>query len=70
MASLGYITPGQAEEAKKIDSFEKLVPQREAIAAPHFVMYVKEYLAKRYGDEQIEQGGLKVTTCLLYTSEE
>lgn len=64
MASLGYITPEQAEEAKKIDTFEKLVPQREAIAAPHFVMYVKEYLAKRYGDEQIEQGGLKVTTTL------
>lgn len=64
MANLGYITPEQAEEAKNVDTIEKLVPQRENIAAPHFVMYVKEYLAKRYGDEQIEQGGLKVTTTL------
>lgn len=64
MANLGYISSEQAEEAKKIDTLEKLVPQRENIAAPHFVMYVKEYLAKRYGDEQIEQGGLKVTTTL------
>lgn len=64
MANLGYITPQQAEEAKAVDTLEKLVPQRENIAAPHFVMYVKEYLAKRYGDEQIEQGGLKITTTL------
>lgn len=64
MANLGYITPEQANEAKKTDTLSKLIPQREAIAAPHFVMYVKEYLAKHYGDEQIEQGGLKITTTL------
>lgn len=64
MASLGYISTDQAEEAKKIDTLEKLTPQREAISAPHFVMYVKEYLAKRYGDEALEQGGLKVYTTL------
>lgn len=64
MAALGYISGEQAEEAKKIDTLEKLTPQREAISAPHFVMYVKEYLAKRYGDEALEQGGLKVYTTL------
>lgn len=70
MASLGYITPEQAEEAKKTDTFEKLSPRRENIKAPHFVMYVREYLAKRYGDEQIEQGGLKITTTLDWSKQE
>ncbi len=64
MASLGYITTDQAKEAENVDTFQKLIPQREAISAPHFVMYVKEYLAKHYGDDEIEQGGLRVTTTL------
>lgn len=34
------------------------------IKAPHFVMYVKQLLAERYGDDLVEQGGLQVTTTL------
>jgi 1A family penicillin-binding protein len=34
------------------------------IKAPHFVMYVKDLLAKKYGHEMVEQGGLDVTTSL------
>lgn len=34
------------------------------IKAPHFVMYVREYLAQRYGETVAAQGGLKVTTTL------
>lgn len=34
------------------------------ITAPHFVFYVREFLANRYGEKVIEQGGLKVTTTL------
>ncbi|HCM67524.1 MAG TPA: hypothetical protein DIS62_00760 [Candidatus Kerfeldbacteria bacterium] len=34
------------------------------IRAPHFVFYVREYLANRYGEKVVEQGGLKVTTTL------
>jgi 1A family penicillin-binding protein len=64
MAELGYITSEQAEEAKNADVFQKLVPRREAIAAPHFVMYVKDYLESKYGAQAVEQGGLKVTTTL------
>lgn len=64
MAALGYITQEQADEAKAADVFGKLVPQRENISAPHFVMYVKEYLESKYGDQAIEQNGLKVTTTL------
>jgi len=35
-----------------------------AIKAPHFVMYVKDLLAKKYGLRKIEQGGLEVVTTL------
>ncbi len=34
------------------------------ISAPHFVMYVKELLANRYGEEVVQSGGLDVVTTL------
>lgn len=64
MAKLGYITQDQADSAKAVDILGKLVPPSENISAPHFVMYVKEYLENKYGDEAVEQGGLKVYTTL------
>ena len=62
MAELGYITKPEAEFAKaeKIEFKNK----QESIVAPHFVMYVKEYLTEKYGDLAVEQGGLKVITTL------
>ncbi|MDQ1283838.1 MAG: penicillin-binding protein [Patescibacteria group bacterium] len=64
MAELGYVTKEQSEEAKLEDIFSRLSPHRENISAPHFVMYVKEYLEKKYGEDEVEQGGLKVYTTL------
>lgn len=64
MADLGYITAEQSEEAKNSDVLEKVVPFTESISAPHFVMYVKEYLESAYGEQVVEQGGLKVYTTL------
>lgn len=62
MHELGHISQQEMEQAKK----EKITvqPQREQIKAPHFVMYVKEYLSEKYGDEVVEQGGLQVVTTL------
>ena len=37
---------------------------RVGIRAPHFVMYIKDILEKRYGPRMVEQGGLRVTTSL------
>lgn len=48
---------------------EKVVflPKSEkGIKAPHFVMFVRDYLEKKYGIDVLEQGGLKVTTTLNY----
>ena len=39
-------------------------PPREAIAAPHFVIMVRDYLIKKYGEDTVENGGLKVITTL------
>lgn len=64
MAKLGYITQEQADAAKQVDVLSKIKPTSENIAAPHFVMYVKEYLEQKYGDTSIEEGGLKVYTTL------
>ena len=58
----GYITREQEEEAK--NTALKYRPEGAQIKAPHFVMYVKELLAERYGETFVETGGLKVTTTL------
>ncbi|MFY9462480.1 MAG: transglycosylase domain-containing protein [Candidatus Sungiibacteriota bacterium] len=62
MREFGYITPSEAERAKK----EKIVPgcNPGGIRAPHFVMYVRELLGEKYGEETLEEGGLKVRTTL------
>lgn len=64
MARFGYITAEQADEAKAVDVLAKVKPSTENISAPHFVMYVKEYLEKKYGEQDVEQSGLKVYTTL------
>jgi membrane carboxypeptidase/penicillin-binding protein len=39
--------------------------QNESVmTAPHFVFWIKQILAERYGEEVVEGGGLKITTTL------
>ena len=65
MATQGYITNAQAEDAKKIDTLKKIRPKNLGdIQAPHFVMYVRSLLIEKYGQQAVEQGGFKVTTTL------
>ncbi len=53
------------DEADKAAAEElKYAEARTNIKAPHFVAYVREILAGKYGDALVEQGGLKVTTSL------
>jgi 1A family penicillin-binding protein len=62
MASLNFITREEAEKAKK----EQIVFARpnQSIKAPHFVMYVKDYLESKYGEDFIKEKGLRVYTTL------
>lgn len=64
MAEEGYITQAEKDEALADDIMAKIKPKREAIVAPHFVFYVKQLLATKYGDVKVEEGGLKVYTTL------
>ena len=62
MVSEGFITWNQADAASAADL--QFAPQTIDIQAPHFVMYVRDYLARKYGTAIVEQGGLEVITSL------
>lgn len=70
MMRLGYITEEQANTAIEAQTLDKILPQKDIIAAPHFVMYIKDYLQQKYGDQAVEQGGLKVITTLDWEKQE
>ncbi|MFA6017519.1 MAG: transglycosylase domain-containing protein [Patescibacteria group bacterium] len=57
-----YINKNSYEKAIKTKIIVK--PFEEKIKAPHFVFYVKNLLDQKYTTQEIEQGGLKVTTTL------
>lgn len=62
MEAQGYITKDQKEAA--LQEKVAFTPLQNNLKAPHFVLYVQDYLAKKYGELSLEQGGLKVYTTL------
>lgn len=62
LVSLGYITKSMSLQATE----EELIFQTPQlpIRAPHFVMYIKDLLVKKYGLAMVEKGGLTVITSL------
>ena len=63
MFDLDFISENELNQAK--DEEMKLAsPVNGGILAPHFVMMVKEYLVEKYGEDLIQNGGLKVYTTL------
>lgn len=63
MAQLKMISPEEATKAKN----EKVVfepIEGAGIKAPHFVFYIKDYLLEHYGQDVLENGGLKVITTI------
>ena len=64
MVKEGYITREQADVAKAEEiTFANRI---EGIEAPHFVFFVKELLAEKYGEKVIEQSGYKIISTLDY----
>lgn len=58
-----FITEEEYNEAK--DTEVQFQPQAlTGIRAPHFVMFIREYLAEKYGEEALAERGLKVITTL------
>ncbi len=62
MVQEGFITSKEAEAAAQEEL--KFAEIKDDIKAPHFVMYVKQILAERYGEQMLEVGGLEVFTSL------
>lgn len=61
MVEEGFINQ---EEAEKAAEEELIYAKPERLRAPHFVLWVKELLAEKYGEALVEQGGLRVKTSL------
>lgn len=68
MILLGWIDFDQWSEAKNKDI--EVIPYRENIVYPHWVMYIKEKLNEKYGDEMLKEGGLRVYTSIDPTSQQ
>jgi len=65
MKDLGMITKEEYDAAVN-EKVLFLSKNDSSIRAPHFVMYVKEYLTKKYGEDEVTNGGLRVITTLDY----
>ena len=62
MYEQNYITKQERDKAlAETLRFQKIT---NPIKAPHFVFYVKDLLVKKYGEQKVTQGGLKVQTSL------
>lgn len=62
MQDLNMISSDQAEAASNEEvKFEKI---KTAIVAPHFVQFVENLLAEKYGETTLQEGGMKVYTTL------
>lgn len=62
MYNLGFIDEQELTASKNQELvFKKTI---EKIAAPHFVIMVKDYLSSKYGEDMVESGGFKVISTL------
>jgi penicillin-binding protein 1C len=61
------VAANMISENDKLTSLEHpliFTPQAMSIRAPHFVMYIKDLLVKKYGEATVNRGGLSVTTTI------
>jgi len=62
LAEEGYISHDEAETAKK--QVLNFTPISSSIIAPHFVFYIRDLIAEKYGEKILTEGGLKIITTL------
>ena len=63
MLQLGSINQQEYDEAIK-EKVKFIPPQEQGIRAPHFVMFLKEKLAETYGEDALNNGGLRVISTI------
>ncbi|MFA7319718.1 MAG: transglycosylase domain-containing protein, partial [Parcubacteria group bacterium] len=66
ISALKLAAPKDISIALGTDTLKKLAPFSQPIDAPHFVFYVQSLLGKKYGENFLETGGLKIYTTLDY----
>jgi 1A family penicillin-binding protein len=66
MAELNFINKEEADAAKK-EKVNFIGKGDNSLKAPHFSVYIRSYLEKKYGKDVVEEDGLKVITTLDYT---
>jgi penicillin-binding protein 1C len=65
MYNTGKITKAQLTAAQNFKIvFQPRAQNGIGIKAPHFVMAVEDYLVQKYGENEVDNGGLKVVTTL------
>ncbi len=69
MKELNMITDDEYQGALK-EKVQFLSKDSRGIRAPHFVMYVRDYLVSKYGEDKVDSGGLKVITTLDYAMQQ
>ncbi len=69
MRELKYISETEYNLAIK-DKVVFLEKNTTGIRAPHFAMYVRDYLNNKYGSDIVDEGGLKVITTLDFSMQE
>lgn len=62
MKELGFISKEQLEKSRSEEL--RFKTQDKGILAPHFVIMVREYLVSKYGEEFVQNSGLRVYTTL------
>ena len=60
----GFITPAQATAAATEAITIQPPARRFDLLAPHFSVYVRQQLVEMFGEDQVNRGGLRVTTTL------
>lgn len=64
MASEGYLTKEEADDAKKEEI--KFIENPVQIIAPYFTLWVKQQLENEFGEDYLRKNGLRVWTSLNY----
>jgi len=63
MQILGFINEEEENGARE-EVIQFISRGSEGLKAPHFVLFVRDYLTENYGEDMVERGGLKVITTL------
>jgi len=71
MYNIGKITKAQLVAAQNFKIvFQPQTASGSGIRAPHFVMAVENYLVQKYGENEVDNGGMKVITTLNWTMQQ